>query len=779
MIRTLALILPLTACGAEQVEERVDTSFLASSQQLGFVMPNGMGVVERGGHGPLYLSVKEASPGGYTVNRPSSQWQGCTRSTPALGQVAAMLWQGCRVEGATAGELIDGDFDVWVVFNVLDPDGNTEVDVWLDNRLDGHAIGDLRLIFRVDPQTLGDPDLTYTYFMYDEWTQDPLMHLATANLNPHVHLLQFGWMPEDVANNTGFYRNRIKTKPVLSMHTPAWGTLVTTRDVDNAEPGWLLLGSNSGSLEFGYDFRMPNDRTEHNGGGLIRMGSGLRLAPLPAEAPVEHAWWETAATYRQLIEGSGLLPAEPLAQASFPSTWSHNCVHMGGRWQASTTDAYVDAVRQSAAFYTAGAGDDMIDMCVNVWGWSDHTAPYAAAPGFDELLDKLQALEGELGIGMHVTLYVNPQIVDEQTMPASFQPGIVRDERGNPRCFTSSAGRRECFAFPGYAPIVASLENVLTSYYDKGVHGVYFDAPFAEGTVDYPLLGGPSRVPHWSMRQAVQRIADHLDSLGGGVIAIEQQRLGLNSMQGSFLMSSPLVLQSESVPLSEALYHQEHLGFMNGYILCEPWEIALADESIAPAQPGFEPGGPGNVDHILRLSMEGAVFGRATYHDVRNNAYFNGVPSSAWPTFEQAMFDMVEASRRAVHLRGRVAALRTGNMLPTPAAARSLSSTMYARGGCGTEPRVAKRRVDLVPASYWQDLETAGEHVLVIGNTTGSAETMTYTIDPSDYPTMTASAYRAIDQNGTTLAPSTSGTLTFSAAVAPYDFAVVRVVPQP
>lgn len=752
--------------------------------------PTGIRLAERGGAGPFHVVLNHVEDGAVVrAEHPSRDWICERKVASATEELGAIQWIGCRVpdideDGDGRPERTTrGDFDVTLTF-VPEEDGALAFDVLVDNRMDV-PMETFRFVLRIDPATLGsDPSQVYAYFGLDEWIEDPVRAMASDRVDRR-HAFVRGGAYLDESATSGFYANRLNPRPMLSIHTPEWGLLVHERDPDNAVPGELLLGSNDGSLELGYQLRMPMDRAPGNGGEPIRIGAGFRAVTLPANARPEDAWTEAALAYRAYALEAGLLPEETLAESPFPAAFAHDCLYQvfniapdaSGR---VPVDHWADFARRSIRFYARGvtARDDddaatadvqQRRFCPLLWGWSD-VGPYAPHEGVLELLERFAAIADEEGVEIYPLVYVLSGLVEGESARGTFlDEAMVRDPSG-------------AIVNRSVVPILAShpafAEHVLDTVdrmYAHGVRGVYFDAPFGEHTTDY-RLGGDSRLTHAGIRTLMRRAAERLTELGGGVITSEQSRIGLGTVQGFNGLSNPVVWGSRFVPLGAMLWHDRHLGGYFGDLASEWITIVTADasaDSVYATCAECEPGLPDNMRHVHRLAIEGAVYGAAGVDmpPIGGQGLFDY--ASTGPFAEVFRFADVSL-RNALAARRRIRALRTGRMLPLPAHDIEEVEVGYRPLlDLASHPRVLRRVHAATPAALYEDVEAPGTFALVVGNPSDEEALVHFHVDTRAYAAMGGRAYVATAEDGDELARGR--TLSIEARVPPHDIRAVTL----
>jgi hypothetical protein len=285
-------------------------------------------------------------------------------------------------------------------------------------------------------------------------------------------------------------------------------------------------------------------------------------------------------------------------------------------------------------------------------------------------------------------------------------------------------------------------------------------------------------------RDLIELMTQQLTELGGGLVAIEAGRLGLNTLQaGATGVTSSLYTGSESSNFSDALFHGRNLTAFAGDVANESMSLVYADARatdtlclFAPPECPYTGDQNDNVDHMPRLAMTAAL-GRSVIDPAPSlREQIDNPLNPDW--VRQAFQNYQTAMYNAYWVRRSTPALRTGRMMPTPRtdapkvwlASRQL---MSAPG----DPLVWKeeatqRRVQKYPAGLFEDVETAGKAVLVVGNPDGVEinATVTFTLDAMDYPELMFATVR-----GAASTLSNDGeTLTLVVTVPALDFTVVE-----
>jgi hypothetical protein len=601
-----------------------------------------------------------------------------------------------------------------------------------------------------------------------------------------------------------FVRNRNKVSSMMSVHTPDWGFMLHGTDPDNADPGWLLVGSNPNdddilSLEFGYEYKLQGEYQAGNGvSGPMQMGPTLRGQHLAAERTLDSAWWEALDAYIPFLEDeTDLLPELNLANAQYPAQWAQDClfavwnvgppgaesedVSFDGRPEAGPVydlSRFIDEFETVVDEYESEDGEALV-FCPLLWDFHTY-GPRAPRPAAVALLEELKARAKERNVEFHPGTYYLPQVAEINRLEGHpMQDAIVYTAAGEPMSQGDGLVRMD----QSHPALIADVMESLESEYALGIHWAYHDSPFGE-MEGWRAWDESSREYGVDTRDLIDLMTQQLTELGGGLVAIEAGRLGLSTMQaGASGVTGSLYAGSESSNFSDALFHGRHLTAFAGEVANESMSLVYADARatdtlclFAPPECPYTGDQADNVDHMPRLAMTAAL-GRSVIDPAPSlREQIDNPLNPDW--VKRAFEDYQTAMYNAYWVRRKTPALRTGRMMPTPTsdapkvwlASRQLTS---APGNplVWTE-EATQRRVQKYPAGLFEDVETAGRSVLVVGNPDGveANATVTFVLDANDYPELMFATVR-----GAASTLSIDGEiLTVEVTVPALDFTVVE-----
>ena len=555
---------------------------------------------------------------------------------------------------------------------------------------------------------------------------------------------------------------------MFSIHTPDWGIAIYGTDPDNADMGWLMIGSNEDSdgvksLEVGTIHRVPQSHIAGNGADRLKIGPTVIGEPLPAQRDLDTAYFEAVDAYRDyLASETDLLPPLGLHDQAYPASWARDCLFTV--WNVGTPgdkSQWVDELVAIADTY--GNGNEPLVVCPLLWYF--HTdAPYVPIEGNIELAANLRAKAAELGIELHMGAYYLPQSADHRRWSADLEQGATRNMDGSLRLFKAHGnGPLMAEMRQDHPAVLAEVMRNIEFESEHGIEWIYHDAPFQDWTADPQRFLGAHRDMQVHTRAMIQAMADKLTQLGGGLVTVEMARLGLNAMQsGGGGITGALIPGGHPSKAADALFHGNYLTGLAGDIVGEGYNIAFADQLadlvVCPTPCTKDKGKPNNFKHMPQLAMT-AAFGRSIIDDkLLRRPQGN-------PLLDAAFADYQTALRNAYWVRRRTPALSTGRMLPTPAS-NPPKVTMYSRiVNLTIEPpyygdAVTPRELEQYPSGLFDDIEHGNQAVLVVGNPTDQAATITYTLDAATYPNLVdaGAASNVIDVH-----------------VPPLDFAVVAI----
>ena len=435
-------------------------------------------------------------------------------------------WQSdlsCASQGVASEETTGGLTEYWLDCTHNDFDGRVSlaanftpqtddenhVEVWLDNQLVGASITNAMYLMRINGASYPEKgeDLK-ARFLVEEWISNPMVQMRESG----EMTTRAGHLPicDNATPRNCVWKNRNKGTPAMSLHTPDWGMLLHTMDPDNADSGYLVLGGAvneelESRLDFGYEAQLSNTDVEANGGGLIRISPVLSARTLPAELPLNDAWWEALEVYRDYVENeTNLLPEVPLTQSPTFAPWSETCVYNALYVLDEHGNVKVDDIAQffdeMMAFY-AEPGDP-VDICPLLWAaLSD--APYAFKPGTQELIDALHtAADRYPNVEVHPVFYVNNACAD----PSFDVPASAWTLYNNKHwiCHDGTSWTID----PSVKEVSDALRAILPVAFEMGFEGVYHDAPFGDYIV--PDTGGDRRFGVASLMATCSRIRTNI-----------------------------------------------------------------------------------------------------------------------------------------------------------------------------------------------------------------------------------------------------------------------------
>ncbi len=683
-----------------------------------------LGLLQRGGEGPFRL-VLSRDTGGIFPSRdpvPSNRWH--CRSSKVVDQPghAAFLLEGCSISDAR------GDFDFAV--HLAGPNlGKTDWWVELTNRLDV-GVAQARIVLRLPKELLPSGPDTALFLGQDEYVTDPVTRLTKAN---HLPNEPWGLYFQD-DDTRGFYFSFQGVQPVLSIHRPGVGLIVHDLDPVNGSTGQLFAGSNDGALEFGYAFSAEGELEPGNGrtGVLMQLGPKVRLQALPGARPIDTAWWETAMAYREHALAAQLLPSQPLARASNPARWSHDCLYtvLGmGASTSGTAPGTKNPARVDVAAWTSFM-DGMIrfhgatgqrSFCPLLWGWSA-VSPYRPIAGVAELLREFEKLERLHGVEIHSGVYVLPSYVSSATFGTPLEAAVIRDLHGDPFSWDPVPhDENHLYAVDVKHPLfVADLLGGVDTALRLGVEWVYVDNPFTSNFVSRAWGGIDSTQPQ-GVRDLVKGIERRLAANGGGIIACERQKIGLPASVGEG--SGRAMPGSRFVPFGTAVAHDFLTTSGFGDAFGGSFELWNAEPILGGSDPGA-------ALHFPRYALDGAAIG-ATGLDghLGPTAPFYGMRGHPDPRLD-TLAQISDLTRKGLTLRRTHDALRTGRLLPPQQVSGGTVVIARRRSyepGFGTHREPAARYT----TAMFESLEKPGAVLLTISNPEPTDAEVEVTIDPS------------------------------------------------
>ena len=741
----------------------------------------GLGLVPRDGWGPFTIrtapSAETGSPA--AVDIPSSEWACASKNVYAQPAEVLILWRGCRVDSSPRLEdasAYAGDFDVAASFRRQD-DASVDLDLWLDNRL-AVGIERFRYVMRIDPATLPtDSGQIRAQFGYDDYITDPLSSLRELPANAV-------WRAQVASSETDerfFVRNRVKVTSMLSLHTPDWGYLIHTTDPDNADTGWLVLGSNPDddgrlSLEVGYEYRVPGAWQPGNGTAEpMKLGPTLRGEALPAERSLDSAWWEAVDAYVPFLEDeTDLLPGFDLATAPYPAAWAQQCLYtvwniVGSQVDSDTPYAayaqpFLDRLADVARAYAREDGA-MPVICPLLWDFHTY-APHTPHVYSMRLLEDLHALADDLGVELHPGTYYLPWSTDydRARVHPTLKDAMVLKANGEPDLGLGDNGTIHVRLAQDHPAVKSELRDTLRFLYDNGLDWAYHDNPFAEMR-DFNRFAAIDRQTGANSRALIQMMANELTELGGGIVGQELGRLGLNTLQaGSGGVTGGLLPGAEFSAAVDALFHGRHATGFAGSIGGESLSFVWADERAVPIMCAvhaaqnkpppcpYTKGQKGNADYMAHIAMT-AAYGRLIIDPMPNIRDLASI-SPAWS--KTALEGYQTALRNAYWLRRELPILRTGRLRPPPPTVDNETVTFSTRRQTKSDPHDSEweaetggRTLPRYPTGFFEDLNQPGRYVLVVGNPEPADAEVTFILDADTYSGLQAET--AISDDGSTL----------------------------
>jgi hypothetical protein len=642
--------------------------------------------------------------------------------------------EGCTIPGA------QGDFD-FAVHLRGDSLARVDIQTVVHNRLDV-GLGAACVVLRF-PAVIVPPSAdTYALFGPDEWVSDPVTNLGAQSVvrdDPYNGLFYWGF---DAGH--GFYRQFQNGRPVLSVHRPGWGMMLHDLEPDNSSAGYLMIGSNDGALEVAYYYRILGELRPQNGtNGPMILSPGLRMSLLPGVRPANTAWWETVDAYRAFALEEGLLKDTPLARRKVPSRWAQDAVYTVFNLGANTdgnvpgakkpavalVDPWIKYMEKMILFYGACG---QTRFCPLLWGWSA-IGPYAPIPGVDDILTRFNELERKYGVEIHPGIYILPNCMGTAAIGTPLEQAYYHNLRGEPHRW----GPKDDLinVEPSNPLFIRDIEDAIQRMLDKGIEWVYFDNPYVNPIAD-PRYGGILEGQGAAIRHLIERAKSMLEKHGGGFIACERYRLGLDTSYG--VNHEGVLPGSENVPFTEALVHDLHITGSFGDLSGIGWQMIAADPAY-----GFGGDVPGAAQQVHRLGVEGAAYGRVCI-DGNQGADLGFFEFGSRPEAHyRALGEMYETSvRNGLRARLKSDALRTGRMLPPPPCdggqVTIARKRPLAEGGMShTVKAVAER----FPAGFFASVECAPSHTLAVANPEPVAARVAFRIRPAEYPTMAAHKY--------------------------------------
>jgi hypothetical protein len=658
---------------------------------------------------------------------------------------------------------LDGKIGIAAIFTPVEAD-DTHVRVWLDNNLIGASVTTAMYVMRIDEASYParGADLR-SRFLLDDWIFNPMAQMREVgemtNRGGHKPIC------DNTAQRNCLYKKRNKGTPAMSLHTPDWGMLMHTMDPDNADSGYLMLGgalNDDGEprLDFGYLAQLSDTDIAANGGGIMPISPTLSIRTLPATAPLNDAWWEALDVYREYVETeTDLLPVAPLGQDPAFAEWSETCIYNAlfvlDDDGVVKVDEITDFFDEMMAFY--GELGDPVDICPLAWAALSY-APFEFAPGTQALLDSLKAAaEAYPNVDVHPMFYVDSACAQPSfDAPAS---AWILDGNDDPiLCHDGVA-----WLIDPSEPVVGdALRGMLPTALDMGFEGVYHDAPFGDYLV---TNAGADRRFGEAYRQNIEILAEAMAANDGGVVVIEDGRLGVHAQQSRMAsLTYPFFINSSIAPFGAALVHGHHLTGQAGSIADGLWPFLLADAAsdgyIAPicadrprgGTTAFEPGRANNADHIPRHAIFGAVMG-GVVHDSQS-AHWRPVLGEP-DMYAESKKTYVEILRDVSALRNRTPALRRGRMVSPPTTdiqkteVATRMPTVHPITGADTYTcQLGIRTVPEVELALYEDPDSDSALVLVLGNAMKTSRTVTIDLTTLDHPRLNGGIVNVLDPTG-------------------------------
>ncbi len=747
----------------------------------------------RGGWGPFYIRTSPLASDHYPPAQefPSDEWECAAQEVHAPANIVTILWSGCRVDHLERLEdpsAYAGDFDVAVIFSKRDAD-SVDIQMWVDNRL-AVGIGRFRYVMRLAQESLPEnPDEMTALFGYDDYIESPLENLRSI-VPTSAWLNQVAFFEGDTGRH--FVRNRGKVNSMLSLHTPDWGFVLHGTDPDNADPGWLLLGSNPDKhgepgIEFGYQYKLQGEYEAGNGrAGPMQMGPTLRGKTLPAERPLDTAWWEALDAYVPYLENeTDLLAGFDLTHGTFPAQWAQDCLFAAWIVIPDDLSLFVDEF-QAVVNYYSDPNQEPLVFCPMLWGFHTY-APRMPRQAAVKLLAQMQEMATTSNVELHPGAYYLPWIADYDRLNGHpIKDAVILNAIGEPNINNDGT----VMVAQNHPAVLEDVRQTIDMEYDLGIHYIYHDNPFRE-MVGWKPWAESSRDYHVNTRGMIQMMGEQLTARGGGLVAIEGGRLGLNAMQaGAGGITNSMIPGGQSSSFSDALFHGRYLTAFSGDLVGESYNIVFADARLHPwlclpsedvevtLECPYDAGMVNNVDHMPRLAMTAAL-GRSIIDPLPNLRMVANDPlSPQW--LKEAFANYLTATRNAYWTRRNTPALRTGRMLPTPPSDKQ--RVVYETRTLVSNPprwshKTNKRRVDAYPAGFFKDLEADNKYVLVVGNPIddqdGLSAVVRFRLELSEYGQLVYS-----DVHGAKGILSDDGqTLTLEVLVPPLEFTVVELTP--
>lgn len=752
-------------------------------------------------YGQFYMTTRypaeEVGQGPYVAPKlsehPGYRWEVAAFSQSTIPGGVRMNWQNCRVRRheLAAEPYVGGDFDV-ILDLTSSASNQAEVHIYVDSRLDA-GIHSFRWVQRITPGSFppsgSEEPQTYAFHpTATAWVANPIQnmtfdaqtkftgvgyHAENSNVvqdwcvvhpdcvnpthppEPNVfsEYVEEFFTPPPSAPTTGFHASRLNLLQLMSVHTPDWGIAFHGLDTEAVLPGRMLMGSNYGSLEFGYEGFLPADHQGGNtgsfgGGGIRELGAGFRFHLLPAARPLKTAWWEAAAPYREFLDlESQLRAGPPLALRTTPPEWARVGVYAQVPFNDLTpATSVVDMLESFRLTYSTD-----VPFVAGIQSWTTGHPPFVANANFVDLMDMLRAMRAA-GIPNYSLAYFLSLGFYGYTGPTDpYVDLTVHGADQNPHPGPLS----EIQVVTDHGNFVALYQQAATDLAALDVNGLYLDAPFGERIRDYHRRDGVApesqRAVRTEFSSMLQILCQQAPDGNGAVAITEQCREGLDAVMGvSGNEVFRVIPGAVGIEMIDALHHDYQL---TGYAgdLFDSWQfLALADSAICPC------GVPGAIQQVHRSLIHPTVMGRLVAYGYSqvfqwpHNLVVNPTPPLGAIGAELKRHNDV-VLRRSMALRGDTPALVTGRMLPVPPVIGDPYDTVYYRinnavTGAGppvADDRLWTYRVPRYPIAFWAIPNDPDKLVVVAGNPTQAAAVVQVRITIADYPELAGGTWSA------------------------------------
>ena len=750
------------------------------------------------------------APGSFHgVEHPMSTWSIGSHVVAGLTET----WSGCAVPGRL------GSFDLRKITMPIDA-YHAFVRIELRPNFapgSGVAVHRLRWAARLDPTEVGISNgearvlLPATGAM---WVRDAKHNLTRhlADTTPGNELWLRPYWPDRNDPRSGFYYNRLNIADLIGIHgfdaddRPRWGLGLYVLDVDNADPGHLLIGSNPDaagnlSLEFGYDFVLPRDHVENNAtpGSWITITTML-LRSLPSVTPKEYAWWEHVDFTRDVLLGPLRWVHSPSPLSSSPA-WAKTAV-LGSGYVVDDLPHAIDEAARLGRFFTKYSNAALVAPefhyapCIRSWSTETYSSPPRTS--FVDVMARVRALPDASRTHVLTDLVTS---FFESWQPDPPHP-IAAARAFNDQLQPYSINRFLWFVDPSDPAFVAAFDGAVAALRAEGVGGAYFDNMFGDLNRNYHQHEGADRRNQTDQVALLDRARRVLNWVG--FFVGEQSRLGNRYAAGALLPCGfRSVPGGSGVPFIDAVVHEHRSTYGAGDLL-EQWVAhgIHAFRTVAnPTRRDLQ-----NITHDYVFGfVKGQLIidGRTEYADPSTPGttvplqIFEVDPAVLPPgatRLEQLGFEVLKDVAdslypRMMWWRSTTPALQSGRMLVPPYPTASVNGRAVDEwfvlekeyffkmpNFAYTPATTSDYETERFPVSFWAMPSDPTRLTLFMGNPTYDPVTLRFRFRTADYPQVMAGSRWRVVIDPDPEAPSGAMAQPFHGASTSFDFAL-RVPP--